>query len=197
MNKGPWARWKSWIAVDSDRPGASGSREARLDSMLRSSAAEQVGEGEGRLRWRVLGAVSAGSAAPHDNRSVVGRIGWRTGALAACALIAIGIGIGAIWFGPSAAQVGTPTADAITTSAPADGSRKLTALAFLQSPMSALAAQLDQPFERETKKLVTDAKRMATFFAERVTAPIAALHQATSRPESEAPAPDLLHSGGA
>lgn len=199
MSKGRWARWKSWNALDAERHEAAGSREARLDSLLRSSAPSQAGECEGRLRWRVLGAVSAGSSAPSDDRSIVGRIGWRSDALAAAALVALGIGIGAIWFGPAPTRVGSPIADATTaqTSGPTNGARKLTVLSFLQSPMAAVATRLDQPFERETQKLMADARRMASFFAERVTAPIAALHQATSKPAPDAPAPDMLHSGGA
>lgn len=201
MKKSVNARWRSWIAVDSGRPDGADPRETELDALLRRGAGQCAQSGEGKMRWRVLSAISAQKPAVQGHGGIIARIGWRSGALAACALIAVGVG--AVWLGPSAPQsasvapgTGNATEPAQATPAAGRGAR-LSGLAFLQSPMTALVAQIDQPFEREADRLMTDAKKMAAFFAERVTAPIAALHRSGTSRQERAPTPDDLHSGGA
>jgi hypothetical protein len=198
-NKEPWKRWKSWKALDSGRSEGADARAARLDQMLRAGAADQVGAGDGRLRWRVLGAISAEQPASKSTHAIAGRIGWRSGVLAACAVLALGLG--AYWLGPMATSTGGGTpGNGIATMQPAAPDRddsKLQALIFLQSPMTALAATLDQPFERETQKLMTDARKMASYFAERITAPIAALNRSGASENERPPTVDDLHAGGA
>ncbi len=199
MKKGLAARWRSWRDVDAGVTSSTGSREAELDAMLRAGAAQQAKEGDGRLRWRVLGAVSAQRPDSSSTVSIVGRLGWRWGAVAACAIVAVGVGT--VWLNPRAPQTASigrgvqpkPIAESPTTPFRV----KSTGLAFLQNPMTALAAQIDQPFEREAERLVTDAKKMVSFFTERVTAPISALHRAGSARERLEPVTENVHTGGA
>ena len=197
MNKGPWARWKTWIALDNERPAQGTSREARLDEMLRSGASDQVGESDGRMRWRVLGAISETKESPRAGGSMAGAIGWRYGALAACAVIVLGFG--AMWLAPVTPPSSVPGAESASTQheRPTPGGARFPTMALLQNPMSTLAAQLDQPLERQTERLMNDARKLAGFFAERVTAPIAALHRAGTPAAAPEPSMDDLHSGGA
>lgn len=199
MKLGLLERWKSWRDIDAGRASNADSREATLDAILRAGAAHQTQEEGGRLRWRVLGAVSAQRSVASDAEPIVGRLGWRWAAVAACAIVAV-VG-GAVWINPKTPQTKetnlsvqpTPTIESSTPSVSAISA----GWAFLQSPMTALAARIDQPFEREAERLVADTKKVVSFFAKRVTTPISSLHRAGSDPQKSIPKVDESSTGGA
>jgi len=172
--KHPCGRWIAWRKIDDGSGAGAESREARLDALLRAGAARELSRGEGRLRWRVLGAITSKRQESTDAPGrIIGALGRRGGALAACAILVAGIGL--TWLTASrprpSAPVGTGPQPRITLD---DG-----------AGTAAIAVSIESSYQREKERVLSDARVLASSFARRVTAPIAALNRGVQQRQDE------------
>lgn len=168
-------QWKAWTALDEGRADRADGPEARLDALLKEAGARARAEkSDGRMRWRVLGAIGDSSA---PSAAATGRR-WNWRATSAAAVVALGVG-GAAWmWGQTGQTAPAPTTPRVTAPV-VEGTRGTGRmdLRAMPNPIAALAARIEHPLEKEKDRLVSSAKQVATFFADRVTFPISALQR--------------------
>ncbi len=203
------SRWIAWKKVDDGASAGAESHVARVDAMLRAGAERLVGESAGRLRWRVLGAVSCkgveAARAKRGSAWIAGSLGRHGGALTACALIAAGFGLSWLSMRPIPAPTvkgaspilvsGTGGGEVAvggggggeTTNAQENrgGISAFARKAVTLGPAAAIAASIELSYQREKERMLADARNLASSFAQRVTAPIAALHRGAEKERSE------------
>lgn len=195
--KHPRGRWIAWRKIDDGSGACAESREARLDALLRAGAARELSRGEGRLRWRVLGAITSKRQESTDAPGrIIGALGRRGGALAACAILVAGIGL--TWLTASrprpSAPVGTGLQPRITlddgagpavTATDRGGIGAFARRALTIGPTAAIAVSIESSYQREKERVLSDARVLASSFARRVTAPIAALNRGVQQRQDE------------
>lgn len=173
-----WRAWRRWSAVD--RGAGSGTAESRVDRALRDGAprdegAELGGAMRGRVMNRILSesvdGVSVGSAGAVD--VVRDRIGWVLGGCAlACVVLVAGV-VALRATRPVAAPSGPVTMQQQNGGSASDrvgeergGDLRL---ANLDLPVQRLIRSVSgEPLEEEARRLMSDVRRAAAAFQERM-----------------------------
>lgn len=187
-----YRRWIAWKKLDDGSGAGAESREARIDALLRAGAERELDRAEGRLRWRVLGAItSKRQESTGASGQIIGALGRRGGALAACAVLAAGIGL--TWLTasrlpPSAPagkgpQPGATLGDGAAPDRGGIGAFAKRALTI--GPTAAIAVSIESSYQREKERVLSDARVLASSFVHRVTAPIAALNRGVRQRQGE------------